>query len=190
MALMLFRLAILGRIVIRTISNVLQQQADAISCFLALAMVFVKTKKLSVKEKQSINFFPFKKISLLFSIVFSVSLKACQSSVKKGNETTDIKIIPEILYIDRVKIGDSIRAQFLIKNIGKRKLKIKNVAPACECSIANFDTSFIDIGKETVIDIVYRNNADTGKISKIFILDANTKEGLTPLYLKTKNEQK
>jgi len=128
----------------------------------------------------------FKEKSVLFSVaLLSILMQAC-NVVEKEIEITTIKIIPDTLYIDRLKIGDSIKISFLVRNIGENKLKIKNVSPACNCTVASFDSSKIDKGKETSINIIYRNLADTGRIHKVFILDANTKEGLTPLILMTK----
>lgn len=123
-------------------------------------------------------------IIVLFFLL--IALISCRINSTRNNNFTKIKISPDTIFIDKVKIGDSAEVRFSIKNIGDKKLKINKIAPACECSIVNFDTSLLDVNKETFVNIVYKNKADTGRINKIFIIDANTHEGLIPVYMITK----
>lgn len=114
-----------------------------------------------------------------FIFLFLFCFFSCQSK----ENLTKIQVQDDSIKINRIPIGSVIDTFFSIKNVGLTNLRIVNVAATCECSVVFYDSLPITPGKIGKVHVKYSNLKDTDSVRKIFILEANTKERLHPLYL-------
>nr|WP_322551563.1 DUF1573 domain-containing protein [Flavobacterium sp. LB-N7T] len=86
-----------------------------------------------------------------------------------------------------IKVGDTIKKTFFVKNLSENTLKIKNLKTSCGCTVAKIKDSLIEKGAGTSIIAQYiAEPDDVGLIEKSIIIEANTDPTFTVLYLKGK----
>ena len=118
---------------------------------------------------------------LLFIIVFFI----CISCNK--NKKSNLAIIECSKEIDfgTINTKDTITKTFLIKNISSVPLIIKKVKTSCGCTVAKLKDSIIEKNNTTSIIVSYiPKEDDIGKINKSIVIESNTKNVFTVLYLK------
>ena len=123
-----------------------------------------------------------KKINSAIILLAAILIISCGNS---NTKVTTIQIFPDTIQLKKIPIGDSVKVEFQVKNTGKNYLILHKVNPSCSCSDIVFDTTPLAALQSTIVKFIYHNINDTSyPISRMFILEANTKEILHPIYFK------
>lgn len=105
---------------------------------------------------------------------------------RTSNHLAEIEI-DKIQNFGTIKVGDTIKKTFYVKNLSENTLKIKNLKTSCGCTVAKIKDSLIEKGAGTSIIAQYiAEPDDVGLIEKSIIIEANTDPTFTVLYLKGK----
>jgi hypothetical protein len=120
-----------------------------------------------------------KKIKIIF-FLFLINVSCEESELIQGN----LVFFKDTIAIDKIKIGDTIRKTFVCKNNGESPIKILNVGSSCGCTVARFDTFSLKKNAEAKVDVVYKNLGDTGRLTKVIVVETNGLKKLVPIYLK------
>lgn len=114
-------------------------------------------------------------------VIISLLLFSCNSN---RNNLAEIEI-NKVRYFGTIKVGDTIKREFYLKNLSENSLKIKNLKPSCGCTVAKIKDSIIHKNSYTKITAQYiAESDDVGFIEKSIIIEANTNPAFTVLYLK------
>ncbi|MEO7311171.1 MAG: DUF1573 domain-containing protein [Chitinophagaceae bacterium] len=114
-----------------------------------------------------------------FFILFS-----CSEVSKNSNQgANEITFDTDTIYFKQVNIGDSVTTTFVFHNTGTQNTKVNNVGSTCECTIASYDSSTIIPGGSGKINVVYKNNKDTGNVFRAIVVETNTTKVLHTLFL-------
>ena len=119
-----------------------------------------------------------KKNKLYVTIIIFLIIVSCKSK----NSYAIIEVNSRI-DIGKIKLNDTILTKFFLKNISDNDLKIKNVKTSCGCTIAKLKDSIIKPNDSSFVEIKFIAE-NIGSINKSIIIDANTKDNFTVLYLK------
>lgn len=116
-------------------------------------------------------------------IILSLLFFSCN---KKTNNLAEIEI-NKVQNFGDIKVGDTVKKTFYIKNLSENSLIIKDLKTSCGCTVAKIKDSLIE--KDTGTSIIAQYIAepdDIGIIEKSIIIEANTDPTFTVLYLKGK----
>jgi len=120
-------------------------------------------------------------IFILFITLISISCKK-EDSLQKL-ESPLVKIDQKILNFGKIKVGDTIKHTFSIKNISDRKFIIDTVGTTCGCTTIKFTPDSVSRNQTAKIDVQYIAQ-EPGKISKSVVVSGNTKSGFLTFYLR------
>ena len=118
------------------------------------------------------------KNNLILTIATTLIFLSCNK-----DKTASIDVNKEI-NIGVVKVGDTIKKTFLIKNSSSTDLKIKNIKSSCGCTVAKLNDSIII--ENGITNLIVEFIADKDKIGKVknsIVVEANTNPVFTVLYL-------
>lgn len=104
-------------------------------------------------------------------------------SCSNKDKTANI-YVNKVINFGLVKVNDTIKKSFLIKNNSSVDLKIKAIKSSCGCTVAKLNDSIIKENEST--DLIVEFVADKDKIGKIknsIVVEANTDPVFTVLYL-------
>lgn len=114
-------------------------------------------------------------------LILSLLLFSCN---RKTNNLSEIEI-NKIQNFGVIKVGDTIKKTFYLKNSSEKTLIIKDLKTSCGCTVAKIKDSLIEKGTGTSIITQYiAEPDDIGLIEKSIIIEANTDPTFTVLYLK------
>jgi hypothetical protein len=118
--------------------------------------------------------------------IFIILLLLFFSCNKKTNNLAEIEI-NKVQNFGDIKVGDTVKKTFYIKNLSKNTLIIKDLKTSCGCTVVKIKDSLIEKGTGTNIITQYiAEPDDIGLIEKSIIIEANTDPTFTVLYLKGK----
>ena len=100
---------------------------------------------------------------------------------------TKIEIETSTFEFGSMKLHDTLRHTFMVKNVSKKELLIKNVLSNCECTIVSFDKNPIRQNETTKISVEFIP-ISKGNTEKDVVIEANTAPPFTVLSLKGKVE--
>lgn len=116
-------------------------------------------------------------------IILSLLFFSCN---KKTNNLAEIEI-NKVQNFGDIKVGDTVKKTFYIKNLSENSLIIKDLKTSCGCTVAKIKDSLIEKDSGTSIIAQYiAEPDDIGIIEKSIIIEANTDPTFTVLYLKGK----
>lgn len=99
------------------------------------------------------------------------------------DETAKIEVNKEINF-GVIKVNDTIKKSFVIKNNSSIDLKIKDIKSSCGCTVAKLKDSLIKENESTDLIVEFIANKDKiGKIKNSIVVEANTNPVFTVLYL-------
>lgn len=104
-------------------------------------------------------------------------------SCSNKDKTANI-YVNKVINFGLIKVNDTIKKSFLIKNNSSVDLKIKAIKSSCGCTVAKLNDSIIKENEST--DLIVEFVADKDKIGKIknsIVVEANTDPVFTVLYL-------
>lgn len=131
-----------------------------------------------------------KNIFLLFLVLATVSCK--KSAVAKVDDKNvelakerDVKYenLPVISFdkasydFGTIDEGDVVESTFMIKNVGKSDLIIKNAKATCGCTIPDWPKEAIKSGESAPMKVKFNSRGKRNKISKTITLTTNTEKG-------------
>lgn len=117
------------------------------------------------------------------SIYLLIIMIICSCNIK-SKRIAEIEII-RVQNFDTIKVGDTVRSIFKLKNTSEIPLKINNVKTSCGCTVAKIQDSILDPNSESKINTQYiAQSDDVGLIEKSIVIEANTNPVFTVLYLK------
>lgn len=118
-----------------------------------------------------------------FLIILSLLFFSCN---KKTNNLAKIEI-NKVQNFGDIKVGDTVRKIFHIKNLSENSLIIKDLKTSCGCTVVKINDSIIkkDSGTSIISQYIAEPD-DIGLIEKSIIIEANTDPSFTVLYLKGK----
>lgn len=117
------------------------------------------------------------------SIYLLIITIICSCNIK-SKRIAEIEII-RVQNFDTIKVGDTVRSIFKLKNTSEIPLKINNVKTSCGCTVAKIQDSILDPNSESKINTQYiAQSDDVGLIEKSIVIEANTNPVFTVLYLK------
>lgn len=113
---------------------------------------------------------------LLSAIVF---MSACQNQAAEKitvdqNTTTTVQWIDSIVDKGTIIEGQKLEIAFRFKNSGNKPLVIRNVQPACGCTVADFPKEPIAPGGEGMIKGSFDSNGRLGVNTKTMTVFTNT----------------
>jgi len=120
------------------------------------------------------------KIHFTLSLIACVFLTYCTKPVE---HKAKIKFQTIELDFGKIKAGDTISQTFDFVNIGNDTLRIVQVQPSCECTLADYSKAPVLPGNSGFIKIRYASNkkVDIGKQIKTVIVQTNSDTLLTVL---------
>ena len=98
----------------------------------------------------------FKRLWLIFIIVFSVSL--AQASIKS--------ITPNMIELGKIKSGDIAKTQIQFVNTSTSPLLIEHVKTSCGCTAAQLESNTIEPGDTARINITFNSKGFRGQLRK------------------------
>lgn len=115
----------------------------------------------------------------LILTIITLIFFSCSNKDKTANISVN-----KVINFGLVKVNDTIKKSFLIKNNSSVDLKIKAIKSSCGCTVAKLNDSIIKENEST--DLIVEFVADKDKIGKIknsIVVEANTNPVFTVLYL-------
>ena len=94
-----------------------------------------------------------------------------------------IEVFDSTFNFGQIRMSDTLKHTFIVKNISKIELIIKNIESGCECTVTNFDKNPVKKGELTEISVTFVP-LHTGKVEKNILFEANTEPPFTVLTLK------
>ena len=99
-----------------------------------------------------------------------------------SGDYTTVSVEHKIVDVGKIEFNSSTEAAFLIMNTGEKDLKILDVTPDCQCTVAEYDRFPIPPKQVASIKARYHGNV-TGYFQKNIRVEINSKE--TPIIILT-----
>ncbi len=90
---------------------------------------------------------------------------------------TEITWLDTLINIGSIRTTDTAKISFRFKNTGNKPLFVISVQPACGCTVADYSKEPVWVGKEGIINGVFKWNGQTGAIRKTIGVRTNTSNG-------------
>lgn len=119
------------------------------------------------------------------NILILVLLVLIITSCKKNNsEVAKIKSDKQIDF-GKIKVGDTLVKTFRLENTSESFLKIKQIKTSCGCTVAKLKDSIVKENSSTEVTVqLIAKKENIGLINKSIVIDANTENNFTVIYLK------
>lgn len=113
-----------------------------------------------------------KTLVMLF-LILALAQAGCLARDKQNK--IDEKQIDELYSWDfgRVKEGEVLRHDFLLKNESKEILKIKDVGTSCGCTVSEAEKKALLPGEETVIKVQFESSGYSGPVEQSIYVHTN-----------------
>ena len=89
------------------------------------------------------------------------------------SEKPRLSIDKRLLTFKKVMQGETVKASFILKNIGKEDLAIRSVKTNCECTVANVTKEIVPAGEESVLEVIFDTEGRKGTEYKNFTIFSN-----------------
>ncbi|GEM54015.1 hypothetical protein B0A58_03530 [Flavobacterium branchiophilum NBRC 15030 = ATCC 35035] len=120
------------------------------------------------------------KNNYIFIIILLVLL-SCKNKTEKIVQFD----VEKIKYLGNIKVGDTARNTFYLRNLSNDIIKIKNVKTSCGCTLANISDTIIKPNTNSQIKTIFvAKKGDIGIVEKSVIIEANTEPTFIVLYIK------
>ena len=93
--------------------------------------------------------------------------------LQKDIKAPIISIMKDFFDFGELNQNESIKTEFIIKNIGNAPLLIRSVKASCGCTVPEWPKELIDVGATAKIKVTFNSGSKKGKQNKTITLVTN-----------------
>ena len=115
---------------------------------------------------------------MIVVVVFAIAVVFKYSTTEDVLVGPRIEVEPNTFDFGRVKYGDVVKTNFIVKNIGSETLEIKSVTTSCGCTKGEIVSKVIESGESSDLKVsfdpaVHKDDSDMGLLTRTIYIKSN-----------------